>query len=211
METFTSIHRNRKKFIKSNEDKSFAIVEGKGSVLLSAPHGVSQVRFGREKYEESGSLATALCLQNRTNFTLIGKTRNENDDANFDEESPYKDAIDGLIYRFNIKYIVDFHGLKASRPCDINLGINLGQNIETDIPAFDRLCDALKNGGFVVFVDQPFMANIRTVSGFIHNKFPDVWTIQMEINSAITNRIENFSKFQRLLHILEDWLLSLVK
>lgn len=70
-----------------------------------------------------GSLATALYLQKETNSFLIAKTKNNNDDANFDEKSEYKDTIYSLIETKGIKYVIDFHGLAAKRDCDINLGI----------------------------------------------------------------------------------------
>ena len=75
--------------------------------------------------------------------------------------SLYKD----LIKSYNIKYVVDIHGLASFRDMDINLGTNLGRNIESDVKIFDDLADNLKRAGFVVSVDQPFSGDIDTIAG----------------------------------------------
>ena len=77
-----------------NKEKDHVVLKGKNNVLISAPHGVSQVRLGKYKYSEIGSLTTALYLFENSNCFLIAKTQNNNDDANFDEKSKYKNSIE---------------------------------------------------------------------------------------------------------------------
>lgn len=206
---FKKIHNARINFIKKNKEKDHVVVEGKNSVLLSAPHGVAHVRLGRLKFKEIGSLATALWLKENTDCFLIAKTKNNGDDANFDENSIYKNIVRQLIKTHNIKYLIDIHGLAAKRECDINLGTHLGKNIENNLKAFDELQKRLERNGFRVCIDQPFMAGSKTISGAMKNENKGVWTLQIEINCAITNKVENFVKYGLLLDVLKDWIETL--
>ena len=206
--SFEEFHRARKDFIKLNNIHDHVVVKG-NNILLSAPHGVPQVRLGKSKVAEIGSLSTAIAVQSGTGATLIAKTRCNNDDANFDINSPYKDTICEMVAQREIEYVIDFHGLASHRDCDINLGVHLGKNIETNNEIFERLVYALESNGFEVSIDQPFMAGSGTVSGAIKNTFPRVWTIQIEINCAITNNKKNISKCRRLIDILVYWINSI--
>ena len=186
------------------------MVRGNNNVCLSAPHGVSQVRLGKLKYKEVGSLASALYLQEKTGSFLIAKTKNNNDDANFDEKCGYRNTLSSVIEKEGICYLIDFHGLSATRDCDVNLGIHLGKNIENNEKVFRQIFDLLQDNGFRVSVDMPFMAGARTVSGAMKNKFPNLWSMQIEVNCNITNREENADKYQLLLKILEQWIRGLL-
>ena len=206
MVTFEKLHNDRRKFLVSYSGTDHIVIKGQNNVLISAPHGVSQVRLGKHKVAEIGSITTALYLKNNSNCYLIAKTTNNNDDANFDDDSKYKDSIRNLIKTKNIKYIIDFHGLRATRSCDINLGIHLGKNIENNVPLFDKLNNVLTSNNISVEIDQPFMAGSRTISGSMKNEFDNIWTIQIELNCGISNRKENFKKYQSILDILLNWI-----
>ena len=82
----------------------------------------------------------------------------------------------------------------------------MGQNIKNDIQLFNCLYNHLTDNGFKVSIDQPFMGGRRTISGSMINEFENLWTIQIEINCAITNRKENFDLNNKLLNILVDWI-----
>ncbi len=204
--SFWKIKRKRIKFLNDNKLNDHAIVFGKNKVLLSAPHGVNQVRLGKLKYMEPGSLALALCLQKLTDSFLIAKTQNNNDDANFDAVSNYRDDIDNLILQKDILYVLDFHGLASSRPIDVNLGINMGRNIENNTQAFDMLFSLLKSNNFNVSIDQPFSGSLKTIAGSTKNKHKNIFTLQIEINSRITSLPQNNDKFNSLLKVLAQWI-----
>lgn len=209
MMNFNNLHENRKAFLEENKTSDHVITIGKNKVLLSAPHGVSQVRLGKCKYQEIGTITTLLFLKDHTKCFTISKTKNNHDDANFDNVSPYKTSIEELIKNHKIKYIVDFHGLAPHRGCDINFGTHLGQNIKADVNVFDRLNDELIKNNFVTCIDQPFMGGPNTIAGSVIKNHPDLWALQIEINSSITNKKENFEKYKLLLEILTDWLNSI--
>jgi hypothetical protein len=209
MVTFNSFKKARVNFLEENKNKDHVVIAGKSSVVISSPHGVSQVRLGKHKFQEMGSLCMALELARITNSYLIAKTKNNYDDANFDPVCAYKDALDKIIISKKITHVVDIHGLAPNRPCDVNLGVNMGRNVCTDTELFDRLESALADSGFVVFVDEPFSAGINTIAGSTKQKHGSVWTIQIEINSKITNRPENFEKCKILINVLKNWINSI--
>jgi hypothetical protein len=203
--SFNKLHSDRKKLIDANKHKDHILLVGNRDILISAPHGVSQVRLGKYKHCEIGSLTTAVYLQNETECHLIAKTKNNSDDANFDENSKYKTSIKKLIQEKDIKYLIDIHGLASNRDCDINLGTHIGQNIKNDLDLFNNLYNSLISNSFNVSIDQPFMAGQQTISGSINNEF-NLWTLQVEINCAITNKKENFERYKKLLTILTNWI-----
>ena len=202
----TEIHKDRKKFISANKTKDHVLLAGENHVLLSAPHGVKQTRLGKPKVAEIGSLALVLRLHKDTNSFFIAKTKNNFDDANFDEHSPYKYDVAKCVRENDIKYFVDIHGLAAHRKCDVNLGVHLGLNTEVDEPALNELVDLLKHENLIVWIDKPFMASTRTLSGGAKKAFPHLWTIQIEINCSITNNVENADKCKRLYEALKQWI-----
>ncbi len=200
------IHKDRRKFIKENKSKDHVVVKGENCVFISAPHGVKQTRLGKTKVAEIGSLALALRLQKDTNSYFIAKTKNNFDDANFDEHSAYKYDVAKCIKEEGVKYFVDMHGLAANRECDVNLGVHFGINTEVDELALNELEDLLKNEDLVVWIDKPFMGTTRTLSGGAKKAFPHLWTIQLEINCSITNNPENEEKCRRLYEALKQWI-----
>ncbi len=174
--------------------------------MLSAPHGVSQTRLGKNKVAEPGSLATAIYLQKVCETYLIAKTKNNFDDANFDEVSPYKDEVDKLATMSKITHIIDFHGLASFREMDINLGTHFENNTETDKKLLDWLGKELIKEGFVVSYDCPFMGKGNTIAGYTKKRHPNLWTLQVEINCAITNKKENFDRYKKLLGVFEKFI-----
>lgn len=210
-QSFNTIHNNRKAFLTKNLNQDHVIIKGNNNILISAPHGVSQVRLGKYKPPEIGSIATALFLQNKTNCFLIAKTKNNNDDANFDDDSNYKNSIEKLIQNHNIKYVIDIHGLAANRGFDVNLGTHLGKNIEKNEIVFENLVNSLIQNNFVTSIDNPFMGGLKTISGSVKNKFNNIFTLQIEINCSITNKAVNINKYNSLLNVLVDWLEQIKK
>ena len=72
---------------KANTNKSFDILKGKEKVFLSAPHSVRQLRNGIIKGKDSCTGTIAITLQKAINCYCIYKTKNCDDDANYDIEN----------------------------------------------------------------------------------------------------------------------------
>lgn len=207
---FSNYVTRRRIFLKNNKEKSFVVQEGKIPFMISAPHGVSQVRLGNPKVAEPGSLSLALELCKRTGAHLIAKTQNCNDDANFEEICPYKDVLVKYIKSHDIKFLIDIHGLKKIRGMDINIGTYLGENIKPNEKAFDFLNEKLESEGFVVSIDQPFFASPNSVATYV-SKNCGIWTIQLEVNYKITNEYQNVERLTDLVGCLVEFIENVEK
>jgi len=203
--SFYEFNKLRKALLNEYAETDHAFFETDSSILISAPHGVSQIRLGQFKRAEIGTIPLAMLIAKNTNANIIIKTQNNDDDANFYDESSYRKKIDEIIKSKHIKYLIDFHGMRKSRPCDVNLGVNFGQNIKQDIKLFDSLAAALKKSGFSVQIDQPFCAGPKTIAGSFAKKY-NIWAIQLEVNCAITNEPANNQKCNLLINTIIDWL-----
>ena len=98
---------------KIKEEKAFEYIEGKEKIIVSAPHSVRQIRNGNIKGKDSCTGTIAILLQKQLNCYCLYKTKNCNDDANYDiENNPYKDKIIDLVEKNNINFLLDIHGAK---------------------------------------------------------------------------------------------------
>lgn len=199
--SFKSKTKIRKSFLLENIDKDFASFVENSKILVSVPHAVSQIRLGKYKVAEIGTLAFGYILAQKLKSNFIVKTQNNNDDANFDENSAYRDKIKQLISAVGVKFILDIHGMRKSREYDVSLGINFGNNIKSNIELYDALVNELNKEGFKVGTDEPFKASKRTISGYFAEEY-NIWTIQIEINCGITNESKNNTRANKLLDCL---------
>ena len=207
MPTLKMLANDRRRFLAENADCDFTIIsESNSKVVLSVPHGVEQVRLGKSKARELGSITTALYLQKVCNCSLIAKTKCNNDDVNFDEKSAYKDSLANLIEDNDIEFLIDLHSLSSKRDMDINLGLHLGYNIKDYEGVFDYLHKELLKNNFTVSIDAPFMASGNTVCNSMKKKFENLFAIQIEINSKITKQEGNFDRNCLLISIMGKWI-----
>lgn len=198
--TFYQFNNIRKDILRDCK-ASYICKHGNNKVIVSAPHGVSQVRLGKLKVAELGTIPVAYLISEATDSTVILKTQNVNDDANFDNISDYKNEIYKIIEERNCKYIFDIHGMSKSRKYDINLGINFGQNINSNIDLFNKIINMLEEQNFSISIDQPFSAGPQTISGSCAKKY-NIFTIQIEINCDITNNPQNIKRCNKLVSTL---------
>ena len=202
--SFKTFSNTRKNMLQTHGENDNYFKQTNSSVLISAPHGVPQVRLGKFKVAEIGTIPVASIFAKNTNSNLLIKTKNNNDDANYDADCQYRKQIENIIKSQNIKYLIDIHGLAKFRPYDINLGSNFEQNIKQNPKLFLSLKNALESAGFSVSIDEPFCAGPQTIAGFFAKNF-NIWTVQIEINCDITNNPKNIEKCNRLLNTLIDW------
>lgn len=81
-------------FLSKEKEESFTVKKSnKSKVLLSCPHAVSQLRQGRLKSAEKETGIIGLLLNELYGYPLIVKTSNQDDDANYDPSSDYKDNL----------------------------------------------------------------------------------------------------------------------
>ncbi len=193
-------------FFLSPEDRpSFMLLEGKGKVLISAPHSVEQTRNGKIKYGEFQTGVLACMLHDRLGCPAMVKTHNCNDDANYDENSPYKERLCEYVTDNEIKYVLDLHQLATYRIQNINIGTGGGKNIEAAPFTLDVVMSAFESSGIEnIYLNIPFDASSPyTVSAYVANKC-NIACIQIEINSRLVRYEYSDCCFFKLLDVLEQ-------
>ena len=85
------------RFFSAEHSESFVLLPGAGSVMLSAPHSVTQTRLGKIKIAEKMTGVLALLVRDATGCPVIFKTKNAGDDAGFDRDSDYKRAAEKYV------------------------------------------------------------------------------------------------------------------
>ena len=197
-------------FISQEERPSFRLLEGQGQVLISAPHSVEQTRKGKIKYGEYQTGILAGLLHDKLDCPIIVKTHNCHDDANFDEQSPYKESLCQYVIDNGIKYVIDLHQLAPQRTENIDLGTGHGKNIKV-APFLSYVVKTHfeSRGIEKITIDKLFDASYPfTVSSFIANKC-NIACIQIEINSRLVcDKYEDFCFFT-LLEVLEQIVIDL--
>ncbi len=170
------------------------------SVLLSAPHAVTQTRNGKTKFAETQTYNLIKLVSNLTGASLIAKTSNMGDDANFDFNSNYRNKIASLIENNQVKFILDVHCLNNLRSQQINLGTNNKFNLVGNTILFSRIEHIFKKHGFETTEDYPFKASEKTIAGFFSKTYK-VFALQIEINSAI---FESDQRLKSLVNALTE-------
>ena len=109
---FIKLNKKFDEFNKENEkNKSFETIKGKIPILISAPHSVRQIRNGKIKGKDIYTGPIVIILQKEADCYSIYKTKNNNDDANYDiENNTYKEEILKIIEENQIKLLLDIHG-----------------------------------------------------------------------------------------------------
>ena len=166
-------------------DASFELLDGSGVVMFSAPHSVEQTRMGKIKVAERYTGVICKMLHDQICCPVIYKTKNCGDDANFDMQSSYKQALSQYVTKKGVKILIDLHQLSAGRKVSVNLGTADLKNLS------DKNClkifweeFRLANVGDVL-VDSPFKGAMPyTVASYIHNNCK-IQTVQIEINSRL--------------------------
>ncbi len=170
-------------YAKDENAPSFELLEGSGPVMISAPHSVSQTRNNQVKYAEPQTGALAKALHDELHCPVIYKRKNCGDDANYDENCAYKQALCAYIKKNNIALLLDLHQLAPTRTVKINIGTGKYKNVfnkqfvDMAVQAFEK-----QNVGKIA-IDKPFGASYPfTVSSYV-SSVCNISCLQIEINS----------------------------
>ena len=191
-------------YFSKNHSQSFELIDGKGKVLISAPHCVSQTRNGKIKFSEPHTGVLAKMLHDKLGCPIICKLANLGDDANYDEVSDYKNTLLEYITQKDIKFVIDLHQLAPSREEMINLGTGNYTNVH------NRKIVCLIEQKFLEYnvgkiaIDKPFTGGYpHTVSAFVARE-GKIQALQLEINSRLViDKFEEFA-FESILNALID-------
>ncbi len=173
----------------------FELLEGKSNFMISAPHSVTQVRNGKLKLPEYRTGVIAYHVNQILGLPVIYKTKNLNDDANYDEKSEYRDALIEYIKENDIKFLMDIHLSSPEREYSIDIGTGRGayiKNNEDIVVLFRKVFGQKYNR---IETDYIFPALYPfTVSSQVH-KYCRIPVIQLEINWNILDSLEKYDVF----------------
>ena len=132
-------------FYKQKHENSFEFTLGNTTdILISAPHAVNQTRNEKEKFAEPYTAVIAKLLNKYYGYSIICKTKNIGDDANYDETSSYKDFLLKYCQKYKPILVIDLHGLAKNRDCTINLCTDFGKTLQDDTEMLGEVIEALK-------------------------------------------------------------------
>lgn len=170
----------------TSPDDSFMVLSGTSCVMVSAPHSVSQWRNEHLKSAEHSTGALALLAHEHLGCPIIFKTANAHDDANFDDESPYRDALAAYIANHDVQLLLDLHQLSCERPMEICVGTGRMNNVAGHPELVDRVVEVF--GDHVtgeITIDDPFAASgANTIACSISERC-GIPCFQIEINSRL--------------------------
>ena len=197
-------------FTQPNHLASYEILEGRGKVMLSAPHAVLQTRHGALKQAERYTGALCRLLHAREGWPCIYKARHLGDDANHDAQSPYRDALCDYIREKGVACVLDLHQLAPERPMDLCLCTGRGQNLAGwgELPLLLRDCFA-RHGFGPITLDDPFDAkSAHTVSATVARRC-GIPSVQVELNSRLCLEDPPGERFFSLAEALREAVLTL--
>ncbi len=185
---------------------SYVVVNGNSKIILSAPHSVNHTREGITRVRETKTGVLVKEISKKSGVFGIYKTKDENNDANWDKNCEYKEAIVKLIKQNKIKTLLDLHGMAAWRKEDICIGTNMGKNINGDTELLECMVKIFNKYGFKnVTIDVPFAAkHPYCVSTYIASKCK-IPTYQIEINLKYRTKFyKEYEKYPKLEMALQE-------
>ena len=191
-------------FFYQEHAQSFVLLPGHGPVMISAPHCVEQLRNGRIKAAEPQTGALAKMLHHTLGCPVIYKTKNCNDDANFDENCLYKQALSAYINSSDILFLLDLHQLAPHRKMNVAIGTGKHKNVSRQAfinATIEAFCEKKITK---IKIDDPFGATYPfTVSSYIASTC-GISCLQIEINSKILRLDTEDSQTEQVFEALVD-------
>ena len=208
---FIKLNKKFDEFSKENEkNKSFETIKGKIPILISAPHSVRQIRNGKIKGKDIYTGPIAIVLQQETNCHCIYKTKNNNDDANYDiENNTYKEEILKIIKQNNIKLLLDIHGASDEHGFEVDIATGERENLNGNEKALEILVEVLKKHNIGnIEIDKVFIAkSIHTICKTIAEK-TSIPCIEIEIAKKFRD-INNFSNISKIIEALKEYIIEI--
>lgn len=185
--------------------RSFELLDGKGQVLISAPHAVLQTRQGSIKCAERYTGMLCRLLHERLQCPVIYKTRHLNDDANHDAVSDYREELCRYIKAKHIRYVLDLHQLAPERPMQVCICTGKQRNLFGKLSLVEDIRAAFAQRLInQVTVDNPFDASApHTVSSTVANRC-GIPAIQLELNTRLLMNEYHGHCFLHVLDALSD-------
>lgn len=183
--------------------KGHKIVRGQNAIILTAPHSVSQIREGNVKVGEFRTGLIVKLLAKLSSCHIAFKTKNLNDDANYDAICDFKTDLVKYIKEENIKLVLDFHLSKPKRDFSVDIGTGYRANIINRLDILHLIKEDLETIYQDIKVDDVFPASfIHTVSSTVARE-ANIPAFQLEINWNIVDDYEKMDIFiEKILEII---------
>lgn len=184
------------------------IEKGENSIILTAPHSASQVREGSPKTGEYRTGLIVKKIREMTNCHIAYKTKNNNDDANYDKVCIFKTDVASYIKEHNIKLALDFHLAKPEREFSIDIGTGHGVNTHGRDDIVKLLARKLSLSYKDVRIDDTFAGTYPYTVSATLSRMLLIPAIQIEINWNIVSDYDKTEKliynFAKIIKCLED-------
>lgn len=120
----------------------FAYEPGKLPVLISAPHGAAHMRNGQIKREDGYTTGFARLVAAETGAHVLYATHLNALDPNWYERTPYKDWVQQIIERHQIRFVLDLHGMRDKYKIGLALGTMNGRSCPEHEPLITQTLQA---------------------------------------------------------------------
>lgn len=183
----------------SEGDKGHKIISGIGRIMLTAPHSVNQTRHGKIKIGEYRTGLIVQVMRDNKGYPIGYKTKNLEDDANYDGECEFKKELIKQIKDDDIKVIIDLHIASPKREFDIDIGTGHGKNIAGRKDLLIILKEGLLKEYKNTKIDDTFPAAYEnTVSAKVCREV-GIPSFQLEIN---WNLLDDYGKMEKFVEEL---------
>lgn len=115
-------------------EPSFTYRAGKLPILISAPHATAHLRRQRIKGEEEFTGALAQFLAETTGIHALYSHFRSTGDPNWDHDSPYKNRLQEIVRRNDIRFVLDLHGMSNRYKFGLALGTMNGRSCPVHEP-----------------------------------------------------------------------------
>ncbi len=167
------------------------ILEGINTIILTAPHSVSQLREGKIKAGEFRTGPIVKILGQMSQCHIAFKTKNLGDDANYNPKCNFKDDLINYVKDKGIKLVLDFHISRPEREFSIDIGTGRGANIDNREDILHCIKEHLETKYENIKTDEVFSAKYpHTVSATVSRE-TGIPAFQIEIN---WNLIDDYNK-----------------
>ena len=192
-------------------NENYIYKEGRIPILVSAPHAVIQTNKDNIKFPDKFTGGIALLINELTDCHIIVKSHNDGIDpnsTNMGMDGGYKEKIIDTINKYDIKLLIDLHGLRSDRDTDVDIITHYGMTIGHDKSIIEELMKCLRANDILnLSEDKYYFAESEKV--IVHKiwKVLEIPSIELEINHSYRNPCEP-NNLIKIINSLESFILN---
>lgn len=181
----------------------FRVDDASSCVLITAPHATAHLREGKYKFPDGGSGSLAIVLHERANVPSLYTTMASPRDANYYDDTPFKERLELLFAEHRVCLVLDLHVARADRPFDVDIGNMRGASLVGHPELQERLEFHLRSVHIDRISRNFFSASKQaTVTKFVAAR--GIPAMQIEVNTRLlrTDQDEGRAALPRLVQAL---------